>query len=102
MIEVYESFLNNGDLTIFESFINEQFEIDDLNPTTIKNDILHDTLVYLAQKMSDYNGSKLKYKSFERDICLTDKLIDLLVFKLYNLSSNTVKTITEVLTTRGI
>jgi len=102
MIEFYESFLNNGDLVIFESFINRQFENDDNNPTTIKNDVLHDVLAYLAQKMTDYNRSKLKYKSIERNIFLTDKLINLLVFKLYNLNSNNLKTINKVLTERGI
>jgi len=101
-IEFYESFLNNGDLAKFESFINGQFEKEDNNPTTIKTEVLHDVLAYLAQKMTDYNRNKLKFKSFEMNICLTDKLIDLLVFKLYNLNSNNLKTINEVLTERGI
>lgn len=101
-IEFYESFLNNGDLAKFESFINGQFEKDDNNPTTIKTEVLHDVLAYLAQKMTDYNRNKLKFKSFEMNIYLTDKLIDLLVFKLYNLNSNNLKTINEVLTERGI
>ncbi len=100
LIEFYESFLNNGDLAKYESFINRQFENDANNP--IKNDVLHGVLVYFAQKMSDYSSGKLKYKSIERKLSLTNKLIDFLVFKLYNLNSDNVNTINEVLTERDI
>ena len=102
MIGLYESFLNSGDLAIFERFLEGQFEIDNANLLPLKNDVLHDVLAYLAQKMTEYNRSKLKHKNLVRDIFLTDKLIDLLIFRLYNLNSNNVKTINKVLNERKI
>ena len=101
--ELYDIYLQKGVIRIFDNIVNNCLSNDEKDDNNNeKNDILHNFLAFLAQNMTDFNKNTLNNNNLESKVHLTDKLIEYLIFKLYNLSSDNINTILEDLDERGI